>query len=76
LCYDNRERLFENPLTEDFEVLIGGVLSEGTVCKPGDSNYELMLEILEEIIQSQCENNQVIIEHNVRLVHGRLLMPE
>jgi SAM-dependent methyltransferase len=71
-----REAILENPLPCNLDGLIGRVLSNGTALEPADKNYGLMLRRLEEIFQSYQVDGRVIIEHDTRLVYGRLSLTD
>jgi SAM-dependent methyltransferase len=67
-----KERFFPNPLVCNLEQLQGRVLSNGTSLEPGDELYPAMLAALEELLWIHQEDGRVTIEHDTRVIYGRL----
>jgi SAM-dependent methyltransferase len=67
-----REARFENPICHDFASLKGRLLSNATARDPGDPGYCAMLETLQTIFDTHQDKGTVTIEHDTRVVYGRL----
>lgn len=66
------QAVFENPMVCDFERLKGRILSSGNALGPEDPNYPDMLQALERLFHAHEVDGTVTIEHDTRVVYGRL----
>jgi len=66
------EASFENPLVCNFRQLKGRVLSNAPALEPEDANYATMVAALAEIFHAHQKEGTVTIEHDTRVVYGRL----
>lgn len=67
-----QQATFDNPMICDFEGLKGRVLSNRSALDETDPGYEDMLAALEGIFQAHQVDGRVTIEHDTRVVYGRL----
>ncbi len=67
-----QEKRYENPLVCDFEGLKGRILSNKPALEPADPGFPAMIKALEEIFQAHQDSGTVTIEHECRVVYGRL----
>lgn len=63
---------FENFQEFDLEGFTGRVLSSSYVPKPGNPNYQPMLNGIKEIFSTHQKNGKVIIEQDTKLYYGHL----
>lgn len=67
-----QEKHYENPLVCDLEGLKGRILSNKPALEPADPGFTAMVKALEEIFQAHQDSGTVTIEHECRVVYGRL----
>jgi len=66
------QRVFKNPMKCDLDGLKGRILSNASVIEIDHVLYPSMMETIEEIFAVHQVNGLVTIEHNTRVVYGRI----
>lgn len=67
-----KQKAFDNFQHFDFEGLKGRLNSSSYVPTEGDTNYDNMITVLQELYNKHEKNNQVIVEYDTRIFYSNL----